>query len=314
MPAADMEDFSELCGVVVTYHPDARMIDNLPIIVAECGRVIVVDNGSLESERNRIAAVPGVELIALGQNLGIAAALNIGMRRAIIEGRRWIVTFDQDSTPRSGMIAALRVAARLHPQAAVIVPCILESERHGPYRWVRRHSRTRWLFERVSCEGTDLCGVTMAVSSGSMIETETWQRIGGFEDRLFIDYVDVDFCLNILRSGREIVVAAGARLDHRLGARQKGLFLGHEFWPTHHAAFRHYYIARNRVRIWRRHAAAVPHWAVFDMCFATYNAFRVVALEPEKLNKLKAMMLGTWDGFRGKSGPCPAQRWRAFQA
>jgi rhamnosyltransferase len=79
----------------------------------------------------------------------------------------------------------------------------------------------------------------------------------------------------------------------------------------HHAAFRHYYMARNRVRVWRRHACAVPHWAAFDLCFAGYNTLRVLAFEPNKWPKLKAILLGTWDGLRGKSGRCPP--WREAQ-
>lgn len=309
-----MVDGAELCGVVVTYHPDEHVGENIRAMVAECGHVLVIDNGSSPAERAQLGAVPGVELIELGENLGIAAALNVGARRALAGGRRWIVTFDQDSTPRAGMIAALRVTAGGNPRAAVIVPCIIEGGIGGaPYRWVRQHPRARWVYQRVACGVHDLPEVTMAISSGSMIELETWARIGGFEEALFIDYVDIDFCLRVLRRQREIVVSAAAKLDHRLGARKQGRLLGHAFRPTHHPAFRHYYIARNRVWIWRRHAAAVPHWALFDLCFASYNLVRVVALEQGRWKKVKAIVLGVWDGLRGRGGPCPEERRRAFE-
>jgi hypothetical protein len=72
-------------------------------------------------------------------------------------------------------------------------------------------------------------------------------------------------------------------------------------------------MARNRVHLLRRHAFAVPHWAVFDLCFAGYNAFRVVAFEADKWRKLKAIGLGTWDGLRGRLGPCSDARWQALQ-
>lgn len=305
---------SLLFGVVVTYHPDEAGIENVRTMAAECGRVVVVDNGSSPAVQVRLAAVTGVELIALGKNLGVATALNVGARRAVETGCRWIVTFDQDSKPQPGMVAALQATAARHPRAAVIVPRIIEGGVRGPgYRWVRRHPRVRWLFQRVRCADADLPAVTMAVTSGSLIELETWQQLGGFDESLFIDYVDVDYCLAVFRAERTVTVSAGAKLDHKLGARQSGVLLGHEFRPMHHAAFRHYYIARNRVRIWRRHAWAVPHWALFDLCFAIYNTLRVVAFEPEKWFKVKAMVLGTWDGVKGRTGPCPAERWRTLQ-
>ena len=296
----------DICGVVVTYQPDEHVPGNLRRMLAECGRLLVVDNGSSPDGRERLRAVAGVELMALKHNVGIAAALNVGARRAIAEGRRWIVTFDQDSSPRGGMVAALRAAAARAPHAAIVAPCIIEPIAGAPpYRWVRRHPRSRWWFQRVACKGVDL-DVTMAVSSGSLVELETWRRLGGFDEGLFIDYVDVDYCLRVQRAGLGVVVAAGAGLDHRLGAREAGVVLGHAFRPTHHAAFRHYYMARNRVWTWRRHACAMPHWAVFDLCFAGYNALRVLGLERDRWQKMKAIALGTWDGLRGRSGPCPA--------
>ncbi len=300
-----MGDASDLCAVVVTYHPDEHVTSNLRAIVAECSRVLVIDNGSSPAERERVA-VEGVECVALERNVGIAAALNIGARLAIAEGWGWIVTFDQDSTLRPGMVASLRAASRRHPAAAVVAPRIFEANSEGPpYRWLQPHARSRWLFRRTACGAVDLTPVTMAVSSGSLIDLSVWQRLGGFDEKLFIDYVDIDYCLRVVRDGRSIVVATDAKLDHQLGAREKGMVLGHAFRPTHHATFRHYYMSRNRVLTWRRHALAVPHWALFDLCFACYNALRVLGFESDRGRKLRAMLVGTWDGLRGRSGPCP---------
>jgi rhamnosyltransferase len=225
------------------------------------------------------------------------------------------VTFDQDSQPEKGMVTALWEAHLRNPRAAVVGPCIIESARRGrPYRWVRRHPRWRWLFQRVNVQTGDLLEVTEVITSGSMVELATSDTLGGFDEALFIDYVDVDYCLRVGRVNRSVMVAAAARLQHRLGARRPARLLGKDFRPMHHPAFRHYYMARNRVRVWRRHAIAVPHWAVFDFCFAVFNGFRVLAFERNKWAKLKAITLGTWDGLRGRTGPCPVQRSRTFEA
>ncbi|MEO7413128.1 MAG: glycosyltransferase family 2 protein [Opitutaceae bacterium] len=307
-----MAAWSELCGVVVTYHPDEQVTENVRAMVGECGHVVVVDNGSTPAICARLAGIPGVEVIALGENLGVATALNRGARRAVAQGCRWVVTFDQDSRPQPGMIAALQATAEAQPGAAIVVPCVVEPD-GSDYRWLRPRPQTRWLFQRIPCRGADLPAVTAAITSGSMVELKTWQELGGFEESFFIDYIDVEFCLRVIRSGRRVAVSSKAKLDHRLGNRAPGVFLGHAFRPMHHQAFRHYYIARNRVRVWRKHAMAVPHWALFDFCFANYNTFRVLAFEDRKWSKLKATFLGTWDGLKGKEGPCPEIRARAFR-
>lgn len=308
-----MTDDRGLCGVVVTYHPDNDAIENLRKVMRECGRVVVVDNASPLEVQRRIAAMTGIELITLSENVGIAAALNIGAGKAAEAGRKWVVTFDQDSQPAGGMVDALWSAHVRHPQAAVIGPRIVEAvSANAGYRWVRRHPRGRWLFQRVRCGNDDLTDVTDVVTSGSLIDLSLWRALGGFDEGLFIDYVDVDFCLKARRAGRTIVVAAAAVLHHQLGRRRPGLLWGKDFRPMHHAPFRHYYMARNRVRVWRRHALAVPHWAVFDLCFAGYNGVRVLMFEAMKWTKLKAIVLGTWDGLRGSIGPIPARRRRVM--
>ncbi len=309
-----MVDPLPICGVVVTYFPGEDVGGNLRAMVGECRRVLVVDNGSPPEVCARLATVPGVILLALGNNLGIAAALNRGAAWARDKDFQWLVTFDQDSKPEPGLVAELWAAHLRHPQAAVIGPRILEGGADAPnYRWVRRHPRWPGLFQRSECGAADLPEVTAVITSGSMIELQYWAESGGFAEELFIDYVDIDYCLRVGRSGRKITVAAAASLRHELGARQAGRLFGRDLRPMHHAAFRHYYIARNRVRVWRRHALAVPHWALFDLAFAGYNAFRVVAFEAAKGAKLKAMVLGTWDGLCGRSGPCPEHRRRSLQ-
>jgi rhamnosyltransferase len=262
-----------------------------------------------------MADVPGVTLLALEHNTGVASGLNRAAHWARAKGLFGIIVFDQDSKPSRGFASALWATHERNPQAAVIGSRVVEAGREeSGYRWVRRNPRWPVVFQRVACDGTDLSGVTMVISSGSLIELETWNRLGGFDEGLFIDYVDTDYCLKVIRSGRSIAVAAAATLSHRLGARAPGRILGRDLRPMHHAPFRHYYIARNRVRIWRRHALAVPHWALFDLCFAGLNGFRVLFLETAKWAKFKALLLGTWDGLQGKTGACPVGRLRSLQS
>jgi rhamnosyltransferase len=303
----------DLCGVVVTYHPDETVADNLRAMVRECGRVVVVDNGSSEEARRRIAAIAGVELLSLGENLGVATALNRGAARALENGCEWIVTFDQDSRPQLGMVAAMWATHCAVPLAAVIGPRIHTAGRDAArFWWVRQHPRWPGLFQRIGCTDCDL-EVTMLITSGSLMELALWQKLGGFDEALFIDYIDIDYCLRVIQACRLVAVSAGAMLDHRLGESKNRQFMGREVHLIHHAAFRHYTIARNRMRVWRRHALAVPHWALFDLCSAGWNTFRVLVLEPQKWSKLKAMFLGTWDGLCGRSGPCPVYRRKALQ-
>lgn len=296
-----------VCAIVATYHPDAEVVENLRALVRECGRAVVVDNGSPADTQTAMAAVPGVVLLPQGRNLGLAAALNLGVSQAAELGCAWVVTFDQDSRPAPGMVQALWATHLATPRAALIGPRLNEKggvDADG-YRWLRRHERWPVLFRLVRCPREGLRDVTILVTSGSMLEVGTWRQLGGFDAGLFIDYIDIDYCLKVIRAGRSVAVAHAAVLHHQLGARRRRVFLGRDFRPMHHAPFRHYYMARNRLVVWRRHALAVPHWAAFDLCFALYNFARVLLFERERWAKCQAIARGTWHGLLGKSGPMP---------
>lgn len=295
-----------LCGVVVLYQPEPGADENLRAMVRECGRLFVMDNGSSPEFRATLAGTPGIELQDMGGNAGLGAALNRGLDRACAQGMKWAVTFDQDSRPAAGMVQALRRTARALPRAAVICPRI--SDRGDPkngYRWVVRHPVVPGLFRRVPCDRADLPEVTMAVTSGSLLELCTWEKLGRFVEGFFIDYIDIEYCLRVQRAGRTIAVAHAALLHHRLGARTEQVVLGRDLRPMNHAPFRHFYMARNRVATWRRHALAVPHWAAFDFCFAWYNLARVLLFERQRWAKVKAVVRGTWHGLLGRGGPMP---------
>lgn len=295
-------------AVAVTYHPGSDVADNLRAMRGECDRLLVVDNGSPADALRGIETLEGVELLRLEKNEGIARALNLGMARAEAAGAGWVVTFDQDSRPAPGFRAALLATAARTPEAALIGPFIEEACVGARARWLRRHPRCGLFFRCVPCEGADLHNVSMVITSGALTSVRAWRELGGFDEELFIDYVDTDFCLRARRAGWRITVCAGARLSHHLGRRELRRALGRNFFPTHHSALRHYYIARNRVKMLGRHALATPHWLAFECCSVAMWIFRVLAFEERRRAKFGAMLAGTWDGLLGRYGECRAER------
>jgi rhamnosyltransferase len=302
------------CAVVVTYHPDESVADNLRAMVRECGRVLVVDNGSGADAGERIAAISGVTLLALKENTGVAAALNRGARWALDHGAKWMVTFDQDSRPQPGFTAALQATHERNLAAAVIGSCIKEAALGDDYRWLRPKRRWPGFFQRVGMSpGEDLADVTMVVTSGALTNLDCWSRVGGFDEKLFIDFVDTDYCLRCRAAGWRIAVSADARLEHHLGRRETRELAGMVFHPTNHPPLRHYYIARNRVAMIRRHGWREIHWLSFEGAATGLWLFRVLAFERQKITKLRAMVLGTWDGLLGRFGECPPARRRSLE-
>src|SRR4051794_20411549 len=92
---------SGICAVVVSYNPPVYLLDNLEKLKIQAPEVVLIDNGSGASSAallKRAERDLGIKIIHNQKNVGIAAALNMGIRHAIREGYEWLATFDQDST------------------------------------------------------------------------------------------------------------------------------------------------------------------------------------------------------------------------
>lgn len=304
--------------VVVTFHPAGEFEGRLAAMSAQGGALVVVDNGSKAAVRRRLAencSRHGWHLIQNPTNRGVGAALNQGVSRLAALGFDWALLFDQDSEPLEGMRERIKESLQRHPQSgrvALVGASFQERATGRCHRVLCGHPRFPLLFRKIEPMEQDLPDVSCVITSGSMVRMAAIEALGGFDEAFFIDYVDTDFCLRGRERGWMTMVSATAQFVHESGQRDRRRWHGIELQPTHHSALRHYYMARNRVPMWRRHALAVPHWAMFDLCFAIYNGFRVFALESDRWRKFKAMVLGTWDGLCGVTGPCPERRRRMF--
>ena len=160
-----------LCGLVVVFHPDDTVRDNLRAMVRECGRVIVVDNGAEAGWRESVESMAGIEVIANAANAGVATALNQGMRRAVELGFPWVLVFDQDSAPAPGFSQALWATLQAHPESdrvAVIGANICETIEGGrAHRWLGPHPWLPGAFAKVPLRGRYLLSVTMAYTNCS---------------------------------------------------------------------------------------------------------------------------------------------------
>jgi rhamnosyltransferase len=295
-----------ICAVVITYHPSKDMIHRLKLLSSETHHILVVDNGSdvEETEPLKIAAQASeVDLIMNRQNRGIAAALNQGFQYAIELGYPWVLTLDQDSTPKPGMVNELLSVYHRHPhrqQLAILVPRLVDETIQLQARYLRR----RWgmFFERIPCQDEWLDDATIVITSGALMRSDVFDELGGFREDFFIDYVDTEYCLRTLRKGYKIVVACRAHLDHRLGNRRRTQFGPLIFYPTFHSPERWFYLGRNRIPMIRAYGRRFPHWLLYDLVAGVYGLSRMLLFEDAKLKKLSAFLRGIYHGLQGRMG------------
>lgn len=294
-------------GIVVTHFPDGAFEQRLTTVAREVSPLLVVDNSGDPAVRSRLrvaCAVHGAEFIANAENRGLASALNQGFGLLASRGITAVISFDQDSTPCPGFSAALLGTMSTTPNCAVVgANWQDEATPTKPSRHLRRKAAFPFAFER-AVAGRDLIDVTCVIASGSLYNLEIWQRLGGFDESLFLDLVDTDYCLRARAAGHVVCVAARARLAHRRGAKQEVRRFGRTSTPAFMPPLRLRYLFRNRVRLCSRHWRT-PHWIAFEVVYSAKIIFDILFLEDQKCLKLAGCVRGIWDALLGRAGRIP---------
>lgn len=287
MTQAPASPVARAAGVVVFYNPDADVEGNLLSYLPELGLLTVVDNSPQRSER-LLEFLRGFDNVVYrwdGINRGIATALNIGAEEALRRGFTRLLTMDQDSRFEPGALRALVEAAEpLWSQGVGLVSPehVLAGKEHAPRSGVSF--------------------VEEALTSGNLLLLEAWRDAGPFLDKLFIDYVDFEYCQRLRARGWRLAVAHDARLAHPVGARTRVRVLGLSIHPTHHPPIRHYYMMRNRFYIWTR----FPAFFLRTAHSTAITLARTLLFEARRGEKLKMLLRGTLDFLRGRYGPYAA--------
>jgi rhamnosyltransferase len=305
----------KIAGVVVTFNPDSAFPGRLAAIKGNVSHVVVVDNASTGMPRQLIEQLGcdgEITLIRNPKNMGLAVALNQGFEACLKMGFKWVITFDQDSTPKEGMTKLLFRKFQSHPfpeQIAFVGPNIVdEAVPHIPQLWLRENPRFFLFFQRVPISVAADCDVTMVITSGALTNLSVYERIGRFRNDFFIDYIDTEYCLRAKTLGYKIFVCAEATLMHNLGSKSEKYIFGVSVRPTFHSFVRRYYMSRNCVVMIRRYGMRFPHWLLFDLVFSFYNWCRILLLENDRRLKLRASAIGMLDGIRGRMGPLDLTR------
>jgi rhamnosyltransferase len=290
---------TSVCAVVVAFDPDPdRLRGVLSRVRGQVARVVLVDNGPAEIARE-VAAELGTTVLRQPTNIGLAAAVNRGVAWACEHDCTHVLLLDQDSWPEPGMVAALGEAISLQGRVAVVGACHTDPRIGGLAPFVEIGFPTS---RKLRCsDGVVRCD--FVIGSGSLIPIAVLDDVGGMDEGLFIDNVDLEWCFRARARGYAVYGVGGARMQHLLGDRRAGL-LGGRVRVVQHPPRRLYFIMRNRVELYRRkHTPRI--WVAQDIPRILVKlALFGVLLGPRRAN-LGHMLWGLWDGARRVAGPGP---------
>ena len=296
----------DLLTVTVSFHPEQRaLLAQLETLPMECLKV-VVDNGSNEIElaflRQLADRIPNTVLVENAANVGLAAAINQGLRYGLAarDGLRWCLLLDQDTEPESGAVEILLDGIRELQREGDAVGCVgpsLVDVETGLSHGFHQATRFRWrrAYPAPRSRGPIRC--TTLNGSGTLMPVSLFKDLGGLDERLFIDHIDTEWSFRVLAAQRTLWGLPQAVFHHRMGERSLRYWLfGWRVMP-YRSPPRHRYLFRNTVWLLRR--AYVPavwkFWAVakLGLTMAAYLAF-----SKERRQQIAGMLSGLGAGLK----------------
>jgi N-acetylglucosaminyl-diphospho-decaprenol L-rhamnosyltransferase len=181
--------------------------------------VVVVDNGSTDASVAAARAdFPEVTVLELGENLGFGPALNRAVAAHPADG---IVLLNSDVECEPGFCEALTSA--LGEGVEMVAGVLLqeaEPELIDSAGVVADHTLMGFDYlhgEPVAAasSASDPLGPT---GGAALYRRAAWDAVGGFDERIFLYYEDLDLALRIAAGGGRCRLAAGARAVHAYSA------------------------------------------------------------------------------------------------
>ncbi len=281
-----------IAAVATAYHPDDRLTAVVESALESCSTVIVVDNtpGTEPTVADKLAGLGtddgngGVKVLRPGANLGLAAALNLGLAE-LPEDAEAVLLLDQDSALPGDVVTAL--AAYLDDPTIGIA---------APTPWDAAHDSS---YDNLAALRSEVADRTDVITSGMLIRRSALERVGRFREDFFVDFVDIDFCLRLRRAGLRIVQDQRLKLPHSLGDRRPHRLGPLRVQVVHYPAWRLYWIARGAATLLRENLRRDPLWSAKAVLFLASWTWRTAAFE-DSSNHSAALLRGVRDGLLGR--------------
>jgi rhamnosyltransferase len=284
---------NRVCAVVVTFCPRAEDLVNLARVRPQVQDLVVVDNGSPEDKLELLREFSRdleFVLIENGQNLGIAAGLNVGVQWAQSNLSKWVVLFDQDSAVTDGFIGQM------------LADFAEQARRRNILLLVPRYRDPKSGVERVCCLDED-GGPFVTITSGSLFPASAFDICGYFKEELFIYTVDDEYSLRLRSRGYSIGLSPNAVLHHVSGVPTYYRLFGRQlFQTTNYRPGVRYYISRNRVWMLRSYGAKYPRWVRGAFRSSLIDLCKLAIAEDARWAKFRMIFLGFRDGMLGRMG------------
>lgn len=310
-------EIPKIASVIVTYNNSdniEKLLDSLLTQSKPIEEIIVVDNASSDGTFQRInETFPQVTLLANASNMGAGGGYAQGMEYAYQKGFEWIWLFDGDSLPQTSALEELAKAfsnlSSMHPKIGILAssPVIPSAGiRYDGFLWRGRFVGLPKELTRSQAPFP----VDSVISSGSLVSHRVIEDIGLPRADFFMDFVDHEYNLRVRRKRYEIIYVPASVVYHEIGKPRvinsrivraiarlatKSPLMVQTPW-------RMYYRVRNELYTFWYEFRNYKALFFFALLVIRMIAGMILFNDKDKRKRVKYIVLGLRDGFKGKLG------------
>lgn len=266
----------KVAGIVIWYNPTLDDVENIKSYLPFIDYLYIFDNTQEGNNCHLLKNLNknNLKYLSLNENKGIPFALNYIANESYLKNYRWLLTMDQDSYFFKDTFKKYFLENNIFNlnDVGILSP--------------------NYYYKNKKLEkSTKIEELEFVITSGNLINLNIWKKIGGFNEKLFIDEVDHEYCYRLKKKGFKILKYGEVVLNHSLGTSCEKNILGKKIKYIEHNEIRKYYIFRNSLYIMKLY----PEYKKIYIKKILKEIFKILFLEKNKSIKLKNIILGLKD-------------------
>lgn len=304
---------SKIFSLTILYNPTDGVIENVKTYLPFVDKLILFDDSPVNNY-DMFADLTKEDYVEYlwngGENKGIGLPINEVVRYLPADKSSWLITFDQDSQILPETIIKMReyVESGAYDETVGVVAPLArnllknifsdESFKKLPYLTYKQE----------------------VMQSGAMHRLDILHAVGGYDNELFIDQVDLEYCARCRINGYKIVQLNRALMIHQTEDENHAIYsAGKKILVDKYSPERFYYQIRNQLYLGHKYAKIDPIYS--EECLRSYDILKnLLKYESEREEKLKLIKkpkkMRSWEFWANIAGDYIANycfwRWKVL--